>query len=572
MLFEKHVTARAFKGNGYFSWLSFQGKIYAAAIVLLIGILLEGCIIFIVNGESQNQTQKCNFVKEQALKELNKLIYFSPAILSRCQAGLEEGSVVETTDIRDSLSRGIGHLKKLVGHDYPFTSLVKNYRILSHQLGLNNNSTLSMPQYLKIKKSYHNYGVSLNDLGKQIRSYHNVKAFSLINQGWLLLGTLVVIIATFALSSILLIAAVQSIVAPAQFMANTFNEAKQKIFKVELPITSNEGLGNFAFILKESLTHWNSEFLDSKNSICRFDQLCKELLTEIRKTELFAIQLQKVSEELTQNFDDQSQLIKGVNDQLTVLVSNSEELHKVPQRLTVIHDTLKTQLTATQEQIKDILSQTFEYRDESREIADLAENLNVASEKVKEVIAILNDVAERTELLAFNTAIQAARAGDKGLGFGVVAKEIAKLVDYSKKASLQLTEMLNKINGKNEYILKLIQEYSGPSNIQSPVSQEVARICEDLFKTAHNNFEDIEKLTKLMEIIFIKSNRLSNETHQIARLTHEENIGQVKFDLDTLDYQLNVKEANRIALKVCEISDELRILAETATTEEEVLF
>jgi hypothetical protein len=129
-------------------------------------------------------------------------------------------------------------------------------------------------------------------------------------------------------------------------------------------------------------------------------------------------------------------------------------------------------------------------------------------------------------------------------------------------------EALKKINTKNEYILKLITDYSRPSADRTPTYSEVVDICDDIFKIAKSNFENIEKLTQVMEVVYKNSNRLSGESQHISKLTNEENMVNINFDLETLDYQLNVKEANRIASRVSEISEELKTLAETAVSEE----
>ncbi|HBF37980.1 MAG TPA: hypothetical protein DDW50_11730 [Firmicutes bacterium] len=565
-----HSTVKKYKSISYFSWLSFRGKIWTAAIVFMVGLLAEGSIIFIASITSHNQLIKHYQVQEQTLYEIHKLTSISSLSLNRYQTGFTQGTLIETTDIRGKLSKEMMNLKDLIKDEQTLRTVVKDYQLLDRQLTLGNQSIISSIQYSRYKKLNRQYEASLVKLRK-IKDANNI-VFCLVGQGWSLLISLSIICLTLAISGGVMIAAVYSITKSARLLSETFDGAKQKIFNIELPPVLPEGLENFVQVLKGSLNHWNTQFLDSKNSICHFDQLCKELVTEIRKTELFAIQLQKVSEELTGNFTNQSQLIESAHNQLTVMKNNSEELQKAPKRLTIIHNDLKNELSTVQEQIQNIIAQNHEYHDESIEIADLAENLDVTSEKVKGVISILNDVAERTELLAFNTAIQAARAGDKGLGFGVVAKEIAKLVDYSKKASIQLSDMLGRINGKNEYILNLIQEYSKTYAKQITVNEDVAKICADLFQTAQINFEDIEKLTAVMETICMKSNGLSNEIHQIAKLTSEENIGGFDFDLETLDYQLNVKEANRIALNVSELSEGLRTLAETATIEEDFVY
>ncbi len=474
--FNPRFALKKYGVQSCFNFLSFRGKIYAAAIVFLIGIFLEGALVFTVCKTTHDKIQK------------------------------------------------------------------------SHQI------------------------LSLKSLEQRLNQSLRRNFSVWVYLGWAFLLGLFILSLTVIISGGLIMLAVKSIIKPAGLISECLDATKQKRLSVELPEMSEEGLGHFRHILNDSLQHWNTQSLDSKNSIRHFDQLCKELVTEIRKTELFAIQLQKVSEELNDNLNNENQLIGSAHSQLSVITNNGEELQKIPQHLAVIHDGLKNQLTTVQDQIQNILNQNSEVHDELIEIDDLAKNLDEASAKIKGVISILNDVSERTELLAFNTAIQAARAGDKGLGFGVVAKEIAKLVEYSKKASIQLSTMLNRINGKNKDILNLIHQHSEAFPISFLVCEEVGKICDELFRIAQTNFENIEKLTSVMETLLVQSNQFSGEIRQAILLTSEDNIGNFNFDLETLDYQLNVKEANRIAFKVSELSEELRTLAETVISEEDFIY
>jgi methyl-accepting chemotaxis protein len=578
MLFKKSTAIKGYpyQGTIYLRWLNFQGKVWLAAFVFMMAVLLMGFFLISTYQGLKQDLLKDEQIRETALSGLKTISELSPSLLSRCQAGLSEAGEVDTSDIRESLTREIAGLKAILlksERKAPgLTLMIARYDKLNSELERYNYSSLTVQQYSKIKKIYHGYDVSLAELVKQLLQNRYGKFFILLHYWDKLLMALAVLTGLLIISGILMRTAAESITIPAQLMTTVFNAAKQKVFNIELPISTREGLGNAAFIVKDSLLQWNSKFLNSKNSIFHFDSLCKELVTEIRKTELFAIQLQKVAEALTENFDNQSHLIIGAHKQLATLVVNSEELHEVPQRLTLTNDNLRDKMAIMQDQIQEISDRNFEYQDESVEIADLAEHLNMASQKIKGVIIILNDVAERTEMLAFNAAIQAARAGEKGLGFGVVAKEIAKLVDHSKKASLQLNTLLSKISIKNEYILKLIHENEKAPALEISIEQEVLKICNNLFLHTQNGLSDIEKLSKVMEAVFTQSSQLSDQANMIVRFTDQENIGPVNFDLETLDYQLNVKEANRIAIKVSEISEELRTLAETASGEGDFLY
>jgi methyl-accepting chemotaxis protein len=577
-LFKKSAVIKDYQGTIYLRWLSFQGKVWMAGFIFMMAVLFLGSLVISTYLGLKQELQKDEQIRETAMAELKIISGLSPSLLSRCQAGLTKTGKVETSDIRESLTREIAGLKAIVGKskgklNAPRLNLmVLRYDTLNNELERYNNSSLTVQQYLKIKKVYHRFDIARAELVKQLFQNRYGRFFILRHYWDNILIVLAVLTGVLVANGILLRAAAESITIPAQLMTTIFKAAKQKVFNIDLPINSREGLGNAAFIINDSLLQLNSKFLNSKNSIFHFDSLCKELVTEIRKTELFAIQLQKVAEALTENFDNQNHLIVGARKQLGTLIDGSEELHKVPQHLIQANDNLQDKMVIMRDQVQDILNRTFEYQDESQEIADLAENLTMASHKINGVIVILNDVAERTEMLAYNAAIQAARAGEKGLGFGVVAKEIAKLVDYSEKASFQLSTLLNKISIKNEYILKLIHEDEKVPEVEIPIYQEVLKICENLFLSTQNGFNDIEKLSKVMDAVFAKSNQLTAQADMIARFTDQENIGPFNFDLETLDYQLNVKEANRIAMKVSEISEELRTLTEKASGEGDFLY
>lgn len=121
----------------------------------------------------------------------------------------------------------------------------------------------------------------------------------------------------------------------------------------------------------------------------------------------------------------------------------------------------------------------------SRSIGELAES----AEKIRDVIALINDIAEQTNLLALNATIEAARAGEAGKGFAVVASEVKNLATQSAKATEEIASLIGQIQTatdkavkQNETIVGVIERISSTSasvaaavEEQSAATSEIAR-------------------------------------------------------------------------------------------------
>jgi methyl-accepting chemotaxis protein len=150
--------------------------------------------------------------------------------------------------------------------------------------------------------------------------------------------------------------------------------------------------------------------------------------------------------------------------------------------------------------VDDTVSVMGDVKTRTESIANSILALAEQAQAIGEIIAVVNNVADQTNILAFNAAIEASRAGEHGKGFGVVATEIKSLAEQSKKATVQVRQILGEIQRA--------------TNSAVIATEHGAKTVDEALQTVHQADEAIRALTDIIADAARSATQISASANQ----------------------------------------------------------
>ncbi|MFP6053389.1 methyl-accepting chemotaxis protein TlpB [Helicobacter pylori] len=213
--------------------------------------------------------------------------------------------------------------------------------------------------------------------------------------------------------------------------------------------------------------------------------------------------LVQIAQETQKSMKNSSTTLNSVKNKATDIVSmmniSIEQSQGLRKRLIETQGLVKESKDA----IGDLFSQITESAHTEEELSSKVEQLSRNADDVKSILDIINDIADQTNLLALNAAIEAARAGEHGRGFAVVADEVRNLAGRTQKSLAEI----------NSTIMVIVQEINDVSSQMNLNSQKMERLS-DMSKSVQETYE---KMSSNLSSVVLDSNQSMDDYAKSGR-------------------------------------------------------
>lgn len=361
----------------------------------------------------------------------------------------------------------------------------------------------------------------------------NMTVFKEVNgTNWLLVSyvpTSVVLADLVGLRNLMIIFSIISILVLCVLIERVTHVVIRPVKEMTRVITSMAS-GDFTVSMK---VKGNDEIAVMGRSVEHFIASMKEMIRQMGhvsdRLEKQAGSSKNVSGEMNSAANIQSQSMTELNatvDQLSVSVN--EIAQNATQLAGVVADTKEDS-----DKVEDKMRTTVEVSEKGKadmesvgnalhnieisihNLEEAVDKVGTASGEIVDIIKLIGDIAEETNLLSLNASIEAARAGEAGRGFAVVASQIGVLAKNSADSVAHITSLINEINGLVDDAVK--QAGSSASDIES--SADLIHIAVDTFDQI---FQNIQETSHLIEGVVEKINQVDQVATNVAAISEEQ--------------------------------------------------
>ena len=210
-------------------------------------------------------------------------------------------------------------------------------------------------------------------------------------------------------------------------------------------------------------------------------------------------QLASVAEELQSTFSSQTDQMADISMNMINLSSLSEQ---VSSSLTQSSSRLQNTTSLTQDGAVSLASIRREMKLISENTNNLAKTITTlaeSSEDIGRILTVINDIADQTNLLALNAAIEAARAGEAGRGFAVVADEVRKLAERTSTATNEISTIITSFQQESESAAKNMETTSKSIDSGSNKVEKTLSGFKDVVEGINNANNDIVNITTMVD-------------------------------------------------------------------------
>jgi methyl-accepting chemotaxis protein len=206
---------------------------------------------------------------------------------------------------------------------------------------------------------------------------------------------------------------------------------------------------------------------------------------------------------------------------------------------------------------KETLEHLQAVMNQIREYAAPIASLTGKVEKIRGIIGVMENIAQKTDLLALNASIEATRAGETGKGFALVADEIRGMADSSKQSSARISSLIEEILEDNEVVAKLLENNQRDVNRGTRIIHGIVQTFEEMLAGVKEIFQEVQGMERVTSEQLGKMEGLTEHFQKLYKIARKNFVSTQKTTVDIKKQKGEVAKILGAVKKLSKLSDKM---------------
>lgn len=292
-----------------------------------------------------------------------------------------------------------------------------------------------------------------------------------------------------------------------------------KDLATHIPISGSRGIADILRMFNDLASHFDETLVKISASTARLEPMSRELAD----TNMGLSQRNIIQKDHNQN----------IASTLTDVESASESMHLAVNEIMSVTEASNITIRNSVETVDNSYHSIHRLAKETEEAADITTKLHQSSQEIGDVIGMIDTIAEQTNLLALNAAIEAARAGEAGRGFAVVADEVRNLSIKTQESTHKIETMIQVIQSDVDNVMKTMTESrdASESSVQNidTVKKQFDLIHQQIDQITEKSYginSAIDSQRALITQVIEENNEMNEINDDIVNFTKESAISE----------------------------------------------
>lgn len=336
--------------------------------------------------------------------------------------------------------------------------------------------------------------------------------------------------------------------------------ANADLTKEQIQIKTNDETGQLASAMNHMHNNLKEIIANVSSASEKVSNQSEELTESASEVMSGSEQIASTMQELAGGAESQA---NHASELSSAMQEFSNKIKEVNQRSEHIHESSNKVLVTTDEGsqlMKSSISQMEKIDTIVQGGVRKMEGLDSQSQQISKLVDVIQGVADQTNLLALNAAIEAARAGEHGKGFAVVADEVRKLAEQVSESVMDISDIVTNIQNESSAVSDSLQ--AGYQEVERGTNQihETSEKFKDIYKAISNITDSITLTYENMAEIAESSQQMNDSVQEIAAVSEEASAGIEQTSASSQQTSGAMEEVTASSNELAKLADELNAL------------